>query len=137
MSDLSINSKAVVTGSNSQEVWSWVMDNSNSWLKKIVSEMDSSSSWRLEEPIKIKKKHRPLPSLNVMKKRLKNFFISQRNNNVSKFGKLLSKPYELNEVVNLARDETKMINEFPYKNLEEVRTAYLRFFWYKHGNIED
>lgn len=86
---------------------------------------------RKDERLK-KKNYRPIPSLLVMKNRLKVHFSQRKNELIGKFKKNLFNPYLLNSMIEEARLENRKIIEFNYNNPEDVKNTYLKYFWYLH-----
>ena len=101
-----------------------VVDNTNIDLSTVVSDISKKNK---------KKELRPLPSLNVMKKRLIQLFTERKNKLMKSFSSLLWNPFKLNDAVNQVREENTLINNFAHKDLEDIKKAYFKYFWYKHG----
>lgn len=122
--------KSITTVKN-QNAWnlSHLVDNTNVWLNKLVS-------WIWDDEKK-KKKLRPIPSINVMKKRLIEYFTEKRDEIISSFRSLFWNPFKLNDTIDQVRRDNVIINEYMHKDWEEIRKSYFKYFWHLHGIHEE
>ena len=111
-------------------------------LKGIVSEIKTDEKALRRAYLKERKmrrakrkkvnKIRPLPSINVMRKRLMIFFVKERNKTMSSLSSLMSQPHDLCEAITKLREENRLIKEFPYKDSDMIKSNYLKYFWHNH-----
>jgi len=107
-----------------------VLDSTSGELSKVVSNLEvrkAKKQQMRDERIK-KKKIRPLPSINVMKKRLFSFLVNGKKEKLNILSKYMSDPFKLNESYNQARDEDAKLSDFPKKSADEIKNLYFKYF---------
>lgn len=112
-----------------------VLNSTSGNLSKVVSSLDERKALReqLRSERANKKKIRPLPSINVMKKRLLAYLVNEKKKKLNMLSRLMSEPHNLCETYNQAREQDAKLESFPNKNPDEIKNLYFKYFGHKHG----